>query len=102
MGCNPCIYERKERIRYWAHTQPKKVEQVRKLEKAVQELPINKEKGRFPTFFYRGSPGENMPVDKAIEWANTNSYEDSQEQEEQGCIKWGLCEPVQYNLFKDV
>ena len=43
-----------------------------------------------------------MPVDKAIEWANTNSYEDSQEQEEQGCIKWGLCEPVQYNLFKDV
>lgn len=101
VGCNPCIYERKERIRYWAHTQPEKVEQIRKLEKAVQELPANKEKGRFPTFFYRGSPGKNMTIDEAIDWSHTNSYEDYQEQEEQGCIKWGLCEPVQYDLFKD-
>ena len=108
VGCWPCIMNRKSEIKSVALTDPKRIDEIRALEKIVEIKARERyaKKGETfeslgytpPTFFQsRNGTGEQWPIDKVVEWSKT-SYGGKQmelflpNEEERGCQMWGLCD----------
>lgn len=105
VGCWPCIYARKEELRFIADTDPARIDRIRELERKVTEAAYARAetKGQElkgpPAFFQAktGTGGETWPIDKVVEWSRTarggRQFElFAAEPREQGCVRWGLCE----------
>jgi 3'-phosphoadenosine 5'-phosphosulfate sulfotransferase (PAPS reductase)/FAD synthetase len=105
VGCWPCIYARKEEIALVAKHNPERIDQIRELEDEVTRLSDERTraKGEEPiyhrhTFFYRRIDGERgpKPIDRVVEWSTTKyggkEQLDEDEQQPEGCMRWGMCE----------
>lgn len=102
VGCYPCIFSKKNEIRYLATKDIQRINYIEDLEKRVNNLEHNKNINRQAYFFARGNPKKAKPIKDIVKWSLTNAKGEIEDYEEQGCISWGLCEPVQGSLFKDI
>ena len=106
VGCYPCIMSRKSELRAIDAHDQWRVDQIRELEKEVQEAfiarnPDYEDKGyQMPSMFLARQQDENgkrpmTPIDKVLEWART-SHGGRQfqliETGQPGCRMWGLCD----------
>jgi 3'-phosphoadenosine 5'-phosphosulfate sulfotransferase (PAPS reductase)/FAD synthetase len=104
VGCWPCIHARKEEIRLVADSDPKRIDEIRALEKevtdAARDFQATKgEKLDWERSMFSAHVGKNghrpMPIDEAVEWSRT-SHGGLQmlllNREEPGCVRWGMCE----------
>ena len=109
VGCYPCIYARKHEIRHISLSDPDRIEYIARLEDKVSSL---REGDRKQTFFKsKLKDKKQMNIKEIAEWSNTSkglSLDDQEEIEEDGCMRWGLCETLpkqdkhlQISLFKD-
>lgn len=105
VGCWPCIYSRKEEIRFMAEKDPSRIAKLRVLEADVTEIARRRNEARGetlknpPAFFQarNGGTGECWPIDKVVDWSYTarggRQYElFAAAPHEAGCVRWGLCE----------
>jgi len=105
VGCWPCIYARKDELRFIADTDPSRIDRLRELERKVSEAAYARAEAKGqplknpPSFFQAktGAGGECWSIDKVVEWSRTSrggrQFElFAAEPHEQGCVRWGLCE----------
>ena len=102
VGCWPCIFARKEEIRFIAELDPARIEFMEQWEAQVaekakaraeakgEELPNN------PAFFQaRDGDGRCVPIKEVVAWSKTarggRQFELIPSAPE-GCVRWGLCE----------
>jgi 3'-phosphoadenosine 5'-phosphosulfate sulfotransferase (PAPS reductase)/FAD synthetase len=113
VGCWPCIYARKGEIKTLARVDPARIELIRDLETEitiaadaraaakgiVNEHPRTFFSGRGPAAL--GGRAGVMPIDKVVDWATTGrggrQYALLEAPEEEGCLRWGLCDQAQGN-----
>lgn len=123
VGCWPCIFSAKHDIRMIADTDPERIALLRDLEEAVGDAATKRavkrgeELNRPPTFFQAprrtlipqedGSVKRSAlcePIDSVVEWSRTKrgSYEfdpNAADPSDGGCVRWGVCEAAQIDLF---
>jgi 3'-phosphoadenosine 5'-phosphosulfate sulfotransferase (PAPS reductase)/FAD synthetase len=97
VGCYPCIFARKNEIRHLAATAPERVEHIAQLEERVTQLRQAATPGAAQATFFKSKRPDvpKMSIREVVEWSRTKGGEvidDVAEQEEQGCMRWGLCE----------
>lgn len=97
VGCYPCIYESKHNIRYISLTDPERIEYIDDLEQRVNKLREKEDKKEKSYFFYRQK--KPMPIHDVVAWSKNKIDNDVEEHEETGCMRWGLCESAQQELF---
>ena len=96
VGCYPCIYARKHEIRHLSFADPERIKHIDNLEKKVNKLrgPDKKQS----TFFKsKRADKETMFINDIVRWSRShkgNTLDDQDEIENQGCLSWGLCEPL--------
>ncbi len=111
VGCFPCIMARKREIRMIADSHPERIDVIRQLETDAHKKAVSRKaaKGeappeRPPTMFQAktGGTGHCWPIDRVVDWSRTPRGGAPQiemfapsEIEEQGCVRWGLCESMQ-------
>lgn len=100
VGCWPCIMARKSELRDIAESDPERIDTIRELEQAVA-IAVRRRGHMYdtpPAMFQAktGGTGACMPIDKVVEWSRTSlggwQFELFAPEEEEGCVKWGLCE----------
>jgi 3'-phosphoadenosine 5'-phosphosulfate sulfotransferase (PAPS reductase)/FAD synthetase len=109
VGCWPCIFSRKEEIALVARISPERIDQIRQLEHDVAEKAAARYalKGETfeslgymrPTLFHdKGRKMTPIPIDDVVDWSKT-AYGGKQyklfsafEDEQSGCMRWGMCE----------
>lgn len=97
VGCWPCIYARKHELRHLAAVAPERIAHIEALEQRVTELRQAARPGAAEATFFKSRRKDvpKMGVRAMVEWANTKDGEqldDVEQIEEQGCMRWGLCE----------
>lgn len=109
VGCYPCIYLRKHEIRHMSYTDPDRFQYIGELERKVNEL----HEYHWTTTFFgsKTKKKEFMTIDEVVQWSLNHqgkTLDDVEEIEEDGCMKWGLCEKPpkqdkhkQINLFEE-
>lgn len=97
VGCWPCIHARKHELRHLAAVAPERLAHIAGLEHRVTALRQAANPGAAEATFFKsrvaGVPKQR--VSAIIEWATTKDGEqidDIEDIEEQGCMRWGLCE----------
>tara|TARA_X000000368_G_C22984838_1_gene691646 strand:+ start:114 stop:1070 length:957 start_codon:yes stop_codon:yes gene_type:complete len=110
VGCFPCIHTTKPQLRVLTKLYPERFDRINILENRVNDMREERGRKRDATFFYsRRADRRPMPVDEIVEWCKTDRkgrlYEDEDRLENNGCLSWGLCEPLiksgdQLELFK--
>ena len=97
VGCYPCIFARKHEIRHLAAVAPERIDRIAELEERVTQLRQDGNPDAAQATFFRsklkGVP--KMSVREVVEWSRTKGgdvIDDVSELEEQGCMRWGLCE----------
>lgn len=96
VGCFPCIFARKSEIALVAREWPQRIAEISALEFATTIGAIARGAENPHRTFFRGkTSNEAVPVDEAVEWANT-AHGGKQmlllDTEPAGCVRWGLCE----------
>lgn len=107
VGCYPCIYARKHEIRHLSFADPKRINHLDDLEKKVNELRGPDQK-RATFFKSKRKDKQPMFIREIVDWSRQHKnieLEDQEDIENQGCMRWGLCEPIvkigdQLELFK--
>lgn len=108
VGCYPCIYARKHEIRHISLSDEERIEYIANLEEKVSSL---REGDRKQTFFKsRLKEKKQMDIKEIVAWSlrsKGQTLDDQEEIEEDGCMRWGLCETLpkqdkhkQISLFK--
>lgn len=96
VGCYPCIYARKHEIRHLSFSDPSRIEHIENLENKVNELRRSDQ--RQSTFFKsRRKDKSPMNINQIVEWSKQDknqTLDDQDEIENNGCMRWGLCEPL--------
>lgn len=113
VGCWPCIFARKKELVFIADHDPERVKLIRELETRAQITAMERYAAAGetfeslgynpPTFFQaagalrsEGKDGRMVPIDEVIRWARTarggKQFELFAPQQEEGCVRWGLCE----------
>lgn len=114
VGCWPCIYASKEEVRLWAENDPDRVDEVRSLEREIEQLRAGRNAetpGRYAhaqgSFFQSRMAVKDpqtgkrrylpMSVDDVVAWSKT-AHGGRQgllvrEAPDSGCFRWGMCEP---------
>lgn len=97
VGCYPCIYARKHEIRHMSFADPERITYIEELEQRVNEK-LRREDEHQATFFKSKHKDRTpMGVREIVEWSRHDrkrGYLDDQgEIENQGCMRWGFCEP---------
>lgn len=100
VGCWPCIHARKSEIALVARLDPGRIDQIRELERQLNEagsardLASGRDVKLRSMFWHHGARGKNVPItiDEAIEWANSKRGEWQPPGEGEGCMRYGLCE----------
>lgn len=111
VGCFPCIFERKAGIKLVAQLSPDRIEQIADLEIEITAAAARKsahpEHGSTRTWF-AGKITRDMspfPIHEAVKWSKTKQGGKEEavfNDEPEGCVRWGLCEPVQqFDMFED-
>lgn len=96
VGCYPCIYARKHEIRHLALSDPERIEYIESLEREVNAL--RPEGSARATFFKsKRKDREPMGILDIVKWAQSErrlsgTVDDLEDIEDQGCMRWGLCE----------
>jgi len=98
VGCYPCIHSTKQEIRLLAEQEPERVEYLIDLESRVNKHFEHKEKKDPLTFFGPKRSKQRNTVSEVVEWSRTDrkgeEIDDVDRLENQGCVTWGLCEPL--------
>lgn len=109
VGCWPCIMASKSEIRLIAERDPDRIVRLRVLEQQVGDAAEARaaRKGEAlksrPAWFQAPIGGDGLcwPIDRVVKWSRTvrgGREEDRQEDlfggMNDGCMRWGLCEPV--------
>ena len=108
VGCWPCIFSRKNEIRFIADSDPDRIAILADLEQVVAEIARKRYAARGETFeslgynlptFLGGQKGAtlNKPIDEVVEWSRTThgGRQMSMFRSDElapGCIEWGLCD----------
>jgi 3'-phosphoadenosine 5'-phosphosulfate sulfotransferase (PAPS reductase)/FAD synthetase len=96
VGCYPCIYARKHEIRHLSFSDPERIDHIEKLEKQVNS--IRRDDQKQATFFKsRRKDKSPMNIREIVEWSKQEKkqvLDDQDEIENNGCMRWGLCEPL--------
>lgn len=107
VGCWPCIHARKAEIRLVAELTPRRIDEIRQLEKDLTaelktRVSARGEEQRWGelTFFQGASSasredGQTWPIDKTVAWSRTSRGGRQMEfflSPSDGCVRWGLCE----------
>lgn len=99
VGCWPCIYARKAEIRMIADTDPERIDIIRALEAEITERAAEGERPGLRAWFPPriGRAGDPWPIDDIVAWSRTSRGGKQVElfaapPDEQGCMRWGLCE----------
>lgn len=101
VGCWPCIFARKDEIRFIAEHDPARIDQIRALEQEVTKRAAERGDDRYRSFFSFWLQGEGTracaPIDRVVAWSKTASggknlslFEPGPPDE--GCMRWGMCE----------
>lgn len=105
VGCWPCVFARKDEIRFISDTDPARIDRIRELERLVtlKAHARVEAKGETlknnPAWFQarNGGTGKCWPIDEVVKWSNTSrggvQFEMfAAEGRDAGCMRWGLCE----------
>jgi 3'-phosphoadenosine 5'-phosphosulfate sulfotransferase (PAPS reductase)/FAD synthetase len=109
VGCFPCIFARKNEIRFIAENYPERISRIKRLEdtlarKMEEQAEAKGEKPKYlPTFFQAKSSGSagnadgSFPIEDVVQWSKTahggRQFElFSADEKDAGCMRWGLCE----------
>lgn len=102
VGCWPCIFARKEEIRFLAEQDPGRIEfmeqwEAQVAEKAKARAEAKGEKlANNPAFFQaRDGDGRCVPIKEVVAWSKTGRGGRQFEllaTAPEGCVRWGLCE----------
>jgi 3'-phosphoadenosine 5'-phosphosulfate sulfotransferase (PAPS reductase)/FAD synthetase len=93
VGCWPCVFANKANIKLIAKINPARIDLIRELEKKVQ---ANADPSYTPTFFqsplkHRKGSTPFMAIDDVVAWSQTMNRSTDFEDNEDGCVRWGLC-----------
>lgn len=94
VGCFPCVFAGKREIRHFSLAYEDRIDRIRDLEARVAQLHDKPEsKSSFFTNKYR----PNFPIDEVVEWVRqdrnfTGDSDDLENIEDQGCLRWSLCD----------
>lgn len=101
VGCWPCIHARKSEIALVARLDPGRIDQIRELERQLNEAGAARDaaKSRAPLlrsmFWFHGRDRNvPIPIDQAVEWANSGRGEWQPPGAGDGCMRHGICETV--------
>lgn len=104
VGCYPCIYARKHEIRHIHYTDPARLEYISNLEQKITELREDDQKATF--FKSKLKTKKFMFLNEVVEWSLNKDgkvLDDIEEIEEDGCMRWGLCErPPKQDKHKQI
>ncbi len=105
VGCWPCVFARKEEIRFIADADPERIDRIRELEGLVTLKAKERNEARGdtlknnPSWFQarNGGTGECWPIDTVVQWSKTSRGGKQFElfaagERDAGCMRWGLCE----------
>jgi 3'-phosphoadenosine 5'-phosphosulfate sulfotransferase (PAPS reductase)/FAD synthetase len=105
VGCWPCVFARKEEIRFIADADPGRIDRIRELEGLVTLKAKERNEARGdtlknnPSWFQarNGGTGECWPIDTVVQWSKTSRGGKQFElfaasESDAGCMRWGLCE----------
>lgn len=100
VGCWPCIHARKSEIALVARTDPQRIDRIREIERQLNEAGAARDAAAGRSFMVRSMfsfhGGDNrhvpLPIDQAIEWANSKRGEWQPPGAGEGCMRHGLCE----------
>lgn len=100
VGCWPCIHAHKSEIALVARVDRARIDQIREMERQLNEdgAARDAKKGRpFVTrsmFSFHGGNNKHvaMPIDQAVQWANSRRGEWQPPGAGDGCMRHGLCE----------
>lgn len=105
VGCWPCVFARKEEIRFIADADPERIDRIRNLEALVslKAKERNETRGEElknnPAWFQarNGGTGACWPIDEVVAWSKTSrggrQFElFTADEKDAGCMRWGLCE----------
>lgn len=100
VGCWPCIHARKSEIALVARLDPGRIDQIRELEHELNEAGEARDRAKGRPFVVRSMfsfhGGDNrhvpLPIDQAIEWANSKRGEWQPPGAGEGCMRYGLCD----------
>ena len=105
VGCWPCVFARKEEIRFISENDPERINKIRELEglvtlKAKARLETRGEAlTNNPSWFQarNGGTGQCWPIDQVVQWSRTSRGGKQFElfaanESDAGCMRWGLCE----------
>jgi 3'-phosphoadenosine 5'-phosphosulfate sulfotransferase (PAPS reductase)/FAD synthetase len=100
VGCWPCIHSRKSEIALVARVSPERIDQIRQLERSLNERGAERDraKGRpfvpRSLFSFHGGNDKHHPItiDEAVEWARSSRGEWQPPGAGDSCMRWGMCE----------
>lgn len=108
VGCWPCIFARKGEIKFMARVDPGRVDLLRQLEADMTDGATARAEAKgkpapapYAWFQSRNAvipPGGGaptclpMPIDDVVKWARDGNQEELFVDEQQGCMRWGLCD----------
>lgn len=93
VGCCPCIMARKEEIATVARSWHERIDEIRKMEAAVNDDRMSRGLPGNATFFHGG-----RPIDYVVKWALGGSVGEVQHElfhpgpMQDGCMRWGMCD----------
>lgn len=108
VGCWPCVYARKSEIELIARRDPERIRRLRVLEQRVGALAAERYEPIMgaPAWFQSQKEDADgrypmVPIDDVVEWARTArggvQFELFAPPEDDGCMRWGLCETATPN-----
>ncbi len=100
VGCWPCIHARKSEIALVARLDPGRIDKIRTMEADLNARGAERDKDKNRAFVarsmfsYHGGDNKHvaMPIDQAIEWANSKRGEWQPPGAGSACMRYGLCE----------
>lgn len=102
VGCWPCIFASKAEIALVATRDPARIDTIRRLETKTNEqrattFGARGETMRNPATFFTLRPDNKIhiaaPIDDVVAWARSNAPEQAATMFDEGCMRWGLCDP---------
>lgn len=102
VGCWPCIHARKAEIKLIAWRTPRKIDEIRELERELEERAEPLPDGRSARRAFFQLPTADgatfIPIDQVVTWSRTlrgGKHEDKRLELfadfNDGCAKWGMC-----------
>ena len=111
VGCWPCIFASKAELRMLARIDPARVDEIEALEQQMHAkrdatfAARGEEQTRPSTFFTLRPGGKHVPtpIRDVIAWATseTSGQMRLDTDGDEGCMRWGLCEPVQHTSTQE-